>query len=153
MSWRITKQLSSDLFSGSGDWWLLFLWLWSSIRSILLPKNSQYTDNSLKTNPSSFNDCNLSDKFRFHAIGPSDLVFLKAFSTVTANYNSVHYLQVQTVQTSLSESPVMTSPSQRIQIISTDSSVASPQRIQVKPHWFSNYYIFWFLILLSLRFI
>ncbi|XP_074929296.1 nuclear receptor subfamily 2 group C member 2 isoform X4 [Chelonoidis abingdonii] len=39
--------------------------------------------------------------------------------------------QVQTVQTSLSESPVMTSPSQRIQIISTDSSVASPQRIQI----------------------
>ncbi|XP_054693881.1 nuclear receptor subfamily 2 group C member 2 isoform X4 [Grus americana] len=39
--------------------------------------------------------------------------------------------EVQTVQTSLSESPVMTSPSQRIQIISTDSSVASPQRIQI----------------------
>ncbi|XP_027558390.1 nuclear receptor subfamily 2 group C member 2 isoform X2 [Neopelma chrysocephalum] len=38
---------------------------------------------------------------------------------------------VQTVQTSLSESPVMTSPSQRIQIISTDSSVASQQRIQI----------------------
>nr|XP_028575100.1 nuclear receptor subfamily 2 group C member 2 isoform X1 [Podarcis muralis]XP_028575101.1 nuclear receptor subfamily 2 group C member 2 isoform X1 [Podarcis muralis] len=39
--------------------------------------------------------------------------------------------EVQTVQTTLSESPVMTSPSQRIQIISTDSSVASPQRIQI----------------------
>ncbi|XP_033373459.1 nuclear receptor subfamily 2 group C member 2 isoform X5 [Parus major] len=39
--------------------------------------------------------------------------------------------EVPTVQTSLSESPVMTSPSQRIQIISTDSSVASPQRIQI----------------------
>ncbi|XP_032554661.1 nuclear receptor subfamily 2 group C member 2 isoform X3 [Chiroxiphia lanceolata] len=39
--------------------------------------------------------------------------------------------EVQTVQTSLSESPVMTSPSQRIQIISTDSSVASQQRIQI----------------------
>ncbi|XP_075618694.1 nuclear receptor subfamily 2 group C member 2 isoform X4 [Balearica regulorum gibbericeps] len=39
--------------------------------------------------------------------------------------------EVQTVQTSLSESPVMTSNSQRIQIISTDSSVASPQRIQI----------------------
>ncbi|XP_044878628.1 nuclear receptor subfamily 2 group C member 2 isoform X1 [Mauremys mutica] len=39
--------------------------------------------------------------------------------------------EVQTVQTSLSDSPVMTSPSQRIQIISTDSSVASPQRIQI----------------------
>uniref|UniRef100_A0A8B9VAV7 Nuclear receptor subfamily 2 group C member 2 n=2 Tax=Neognathae TaxID=8825 RepID=A0A8B9VAV7_9AVES len=39
--------------------------------------------------------------------------------------------EVQTVQTSLSESPVMTSPSQRIQIISTDSSVGSPQRIQI----------------------
>ncbi|KAM6345403.1 nuclear receptor subfamily 2 group C member 2 isoform 4-T8 [Alca torda] len=39
--------------------------------------------------------------------------------------------EVQTVQTSISESPVMTSPSQRIQIISTDSSVASPQRIQI----------------------
>uniref|UniRef100_A0A8C4U1E5 Nuclear receptor subfamily 2 group C member 2 n=2 Tax=Falco TaxID=8952 RepID=A0A8C4U1E5_FALTI len=39
--------------------------------------------------------------------------------------------EVQTVQTPLSESPVMTSPSQRIQIISTDSSVASPQRIQI----------------------
>ncbi|RMB99083.1 hypothetical protein DUI87_24629 [Hirundo rustica rustica] len=36
-----------------------------------------------------------------------------------------------TAQTSLSESPVMTSPSQRIQIISTDSSVTSPQRIQI----------------------
>ncbi|KAJ7417301.1 Nuclear receptor subfamily 2 group C member 2 [Willisornis vidua] len=39
--------------------------------------------------------------------------------------------EVQTVQPSLSESPVMTSPSQRIQIISTDSSVASQQRIQI----------------------
>ncbi|KAM6121019.1 nuclear receptor subfamily 2 group C member 2 isoform 3-T3 [Pterocles gutturalis] len=39
--------------------------------------------------------------------------------------------EVQTVQTSLSEPSVMTSPSQRIQIISTDSSVASPQRIQI----------------------
>uniref|UniRef100_A0A803VSB0 Nuclear receptor subfamily 2 group C member 2 n=1 Tax=Ficedula albicollis TaxID=59894 RepID=A0A803VSB0_FICAL len=39
--------------------------------------------------------------------------------------------EVPTVQTPLSESPVMTSPSQRIQIISTDSSVASPQRIQI----------------------
>ncbi|XP_030357108.1 nuclear receptor subfamily 2 group C member 2 isoform X4 [Strigops habroptila] len=39
--------------------------------------------------------------------------------------------EVQTVQTPLSESPVMTSPSQRIQIISTDSSVTSPQRIQI----------------------
>ncbi|XP_027761672.1 nuclear receptor subfamily 2 group C member 2 isoform X4 [Empidonax traillii] len=39
--------------------------------------------------------------------------------------------EVQTVQTSLSESPVMTSPSQRIQIISTDASVASQQRIQI----------------------
>ncbi|XP_029457249.1 nuclear receptor subfamily 2 group C member 2 isoform X1 [Rhinatrema bivittatum] len=39
--------------------------------------------------------------------------------------------KVQTVQTSLSESPVMTSPSQRIQIISTDSAVTSPQRIQI----------------------
>ncbi|XP_030062040.1 nuclear receptor subfamily 2 group C member 2 isoform X4 [Microcaecilia unicolor] len=39
--------------------------------------------------------------------------------------------QVQTVQTPLSESPVMTSPSQRIQIISTDSAVTSPQRIQI----------------------
>ncbi|KAI1234604.1 hypothetical protein IHE44_0003666 [Lamprotornis superbus] len=40
-------------------------------------------------------------------------------------------MAVPTVQTSLPESPVMTSPSQRIQIISTDSSVASPQRIQI----------------------
>ncbi|KAH0630196.1 hypothetical protein JD844_012920 [Phrynosoma platyrhinos] len=39
--------------------------------------------------------------------------------------------EVQTLQTTLSESPVMTSPSQRIQIISTDSSVTSPQRIQI----------------------
>uniref|UniRef100_A0A803TN25 Nuclear receptor subfamily 2 group C member 2 n=1 Tax=Anolis carolinensis TaxID=28377 RepID=A0A803TN25_ANOCA len=39
--------------------------------------------------------------------------------------------EVQTLQTALSESPVMTSPSQRIQIISTDSSVTSPQRIQI----------------------
>ncbi|POI35710.1 hypothetical protein CIB84_000536, partial [Bambusicola thoracicus] len=38
---------------------------------------------------------------------------------------------VQTIQNSLSDSPVMTSPSQRIQIISTDSSVGSPQRIQI----------------------
>ncbi|KAM6473536.1 nuclear receptor subfamily 2 group C member 2 isoform 5-T8 [Liasis olivaceus] len=39
--------------------------------------------------------------------------------------------EVQTVQSTLSETPVMTSPSQRIQIISTDSTVSSPQRIQI----------------------
>ncbi|XP_032303148.1 nuclear receptor subfamily 2 group C member 2 isoform X4 [Coturnix japonica] len=39
--------------------------------------------------------------------------------------------EVQTIQNSLSDSPVMTSPSQRIQIISTDSSVGSPQRVQI----------------------
>ncbi|OXB55772.1 hypothetical protein ASZ78_014315 [Callipepla squamata] len=39
--------------------------------------------------------------------------------------------EVQTIRNSLSDSPVMTSPSQRIQIISTDSSVGSPQRIQI----------------------
>lgn len=39
--------------------------------------------------------------------------------------------QVTRTQTSRPESPGMTSPSPRIQIISTDSAVASPQRIQV----------------------
>lgn len=39
--------------------------------------------------------------------------------------------QVPRTQTSRPESPGMTSPSPRIQIISTDSAVASPQRIQV----------------------
>ncbi|XP_049718961.1 nuclear receptor subfamily 2 group C member 2 isoform X1 [Elephas maximus indicus] len=39
--------------------------------------------------------------------------------------------QVPRAQTSRSESPGMTSPSPRIQIISTDSAVASPQRIQI----------------------
>lgn len=39
--------------------------------------------------------------------------------------------EVQAVQTSLSDPSVMTSPSQRIQIISTDSSVSSPPRIQI----------------------
>lgn len=41
--------------------------------------------------------------------------------------------QVPRTQTSRPESPGMTSPSPRIQIISTDSAVASPQRIQVPP--------------------
>lgn len=50
---------------------------------------------------------------------------------VTATAPLAPIPEVPTVQTSLSESPVMTSPSQRIQIISTDSSVASPQRIQI----------------------
>ncbi|XP_031326837.2 nuclear receptor subfamily 2 group C member 2 isoform X3 [Camelus dromedarius] len=39
--------------------------------------------------------------------------------------------QVPRIQTSRPESPGMTSPSPRIQIISTDSAVASPQRIQI----------------------
>ncbi|XP_010588240.2 nuclear receptor subfamily 2 group C member 2 isoform X3 [Loxodonta africana] len=39
--------------------------------------------------------------------------------------------EVPRAQTSRSESPGMTSPSPRIQIISTDSAVASPQRIQI----------------------
>lgn len=39
--------------------------------------------------------------------------------------------QVPRTQISRPESPGMTSPSPRIQIISTDSAVASPQRIQV----------------------
>nr|XP_045371322.1 nuclear receptor subfamily 2 group C member 2 isoform X3 [Camelus bactrianus] len=38
---------------------------------------------------------------------------------------------VPSIQTSRPESPGMTSPSPRIQIISTDSAVASPQRIQI----------------------
>nr|XP_031326829.1 nuclear receptor subfamily 2 group C member 2 isoform X3 [Camelus dromedarius] len=38
---------------------------------------------------------------------------------------------VPRIQTSRPESPGMTSPSPRIQIISTDSAVASPQRIQI----------------------
>lgn len=40
-----------------------------------LPKKGQYSDNSLKTNLSWLNDCNLSSEFRFHAIGTSDLCF------------------------------------------------------------------------------
>nr|XP_045371321.1 nuclear receptor subfamily 2 group C member 2 isoform X2 [Camelus bactrianus] len=39
--------------------------------------------------------------------------------------------EVPSIQTSRPESPGMTSPSPRIQIISTDSAVASPQRIQI----------------------
>nr|XP_031326827.1 nuclear receptor subfamily 2 group C member 2 isoform X2 [Camelus dromedarius] len=39
--------------------------------------------------------------------------------------------EVPRIQTSRPESPGMTSPSPRIQIISTDSAVASPQRIQI----------------------
>lgn len=45
--------------------------------------------------------------------------------------NPCSYPQVPRTQTSRPESPGMTSPSPRIQIISTDSAVASPQRIQV----------------------